>query len=199
MSSKVFFADLKAKSEKENRTNKVRRLFDEAGFGDIISEKDLTAIKIHFGERGGDAFINPIYVRQIVEKIKEMGAKPFVTDTNTLYRGSRHNSVDHIENAIDHGFDYSVIRAPIIIADGINGKNAAWIGINKKHFEKVRIAGELFHSDSMIMMTHFKGHEMAGFGGSIKNLAMGGATAYGKMDQHSVRPKVIKRKCVGCG
>ncbi|MFO8050994.1 MAG: DUF362 domain-containing protein [Thermoplasmatota archaeon] len=199
MSSKVYFADLRAGSEKENRSNKVRRLFEEAGLAENISEKDLCAIKVHFGERGGDAFINPIYVRQVVEKIKEKGARPFVTDSNTLYRGSRHNSVEHIENAIDHGFDYSVIRAPIIIADGLKGKNAVWVEINRKHFEKVRISGELYHSDSMVVMTHFKGHEMAGFGGSIKNIAMGGATAYGKMDQHSVRPEVIRRKCIGCG
>ncbi|MGA1848533.1 MAG: DUF362 domain-containing protein [Thermoplasmatota archaeon] len=199
MSSKVYFATLHARKERDNRTNKVRRLFDAAGFGDLISEKDLTAIKIHFGEMGGDAFINPIYVREVVEKVKERGGKPFITDTNTLYRGNRHNSVDHIETAIAHGFDYAVVRAPVIIADGLKGKNVRWVEINAKHFDKVRIAADIHQADSMVVMTHFKGHEMAGFGGSIKNLAMGGGSAYGKMDQHSVRPKVEKDKCIGCG
>jgi uncharacterized Fe-S center protein len=189
MSSKVFFAGLKARSEKDNRTNKVKRLFEAAGLGDVISEDDLTAIKIHFGEMGSDAFINPIYVREVVEKIKSLGGKPFVTDTNTLYKGSRHNSVEHIETAIAHGYDYAVIRAPVIIADGLKGRNVRWVDINAKHFQKVRIAADIANADSMIVMTHFKGHEMAGFGGAIKNLAMGGASAYGKMDQHSVKPK----------
>ncbi|MFW3146427.1 MAG: DUF362 domain-containing protein [Thermoplasmatota archaeon] len=199
MSSKVYFADLHARKESDNRTNKIKRLFDAAGFGEFLSEKDLTAVKIHFGERGGDAFINPIYVRAVVDKIKENGGKPFVTDTNTLYRGKRHNSVDHIETAILHGFDFSVVGAPVIIADGLKGRNVRWVVINAKHFEKVRIAADIHTADAMIVMTHFKGHEMAGFGGAIKNLAMGGGSAYGKMDQHSVRPKVDKEKCIGCG
>jgi uncharacterized Fe-S center protein len=199
MSSEVFFAGLKARSEKDNRTNKVGRLFEAAGLGDSISEGDLTAVKIHFGEMGGDAFISPIYVREVVERIRGSGGKPFITDTNTLYKGSRHNSVDHIETAIAHGFDYAVVLAPVIIADGLKGRNVRWVEINKKHFEKVRIAADIANADSMIVMTHFKGHEMAGFGGAIKNLAMGGGSAYGKMDQHSVRPKVNPRKCIGCG
>lgn len=198
MTSDVFFADLHAKDRKTNTATKVRRLFEEAGLADCIREKDLTSVKIHFGERGSDAFINPIFVREVVEKIKENGAKPFLTDSNTLYRGDRHNAVDHIINAIENGFDFSVVKAPILIADGLKSKDVRWIEINGKHFEKVRIAANIQQSDSMVVMSHFKGHIMAGFGGAIKNLAMGGASAYGKMDQHSVRPEVIKEKCIGC-
>ena len=198
MSEKVYFTDLRARSRNTGRPAKVRKLFDAAGFSSLIEKRDLTAVKLHFGERGGDAFIHPIFVRQIVEGIIGSGGKPFLTDSNTLYSGSRHNAVDHLVNAIEHGFDYSVVRAPLIIADGLRSTDVKWTEINGKHFGRVRISSGIANADSMIVLSHFKGHIMAGFGGAVKNLAMGGASAYGKMDQHSVRPEVNQGKCIGC-
>lgn len=198
MTSNVYFANLRARSEKENKITKIQRLFDRAGFSKLLNEGDLTAIKIHFGELGNDSFISPVYVRQVVNKIKESKAKPYLTDTNTLYSGSRHNAVDHLETAVMHGFDYAVTGAPVVIADGILGEDVKEIEINKKHFKNAKIAGGITAADSMIVMSHFKGHEMAGFGGSIKNLAMGCAPASGKREQHSTRPFVNADNCVGC-
>jgi len=134
-----------------------------------------------------------------VEKAKAAGALPFVTDTNTLYLGSRSNAVDHITTAVLHGFDYAVVGAPVIIADGLCGKNTARVEIGKKHFSTVTIAGDIVAADSMIVMTHFKGHEVAGFGGAIKNLAMGCAPPAGKRDQHQAKPYSIRDLCIGCG
>lgn len=200
MGSKVYFANLRARSHNESKMVKVQRLFDRAGFGNLLSKNDLTAIKIHFGEKGNDSYINPVFVRQVVDKIKTIGAKPFVTDTNTLYSGSRSNAVDHMVTAIEHGFNYSVIGAPIMIADGLISKNSIEVEINKKHFNKVKIAGDVYQSDSMIVMSHFKGHENAGFGGSIKNIAMGCAPAAGKQQQHStIKPVVNREECISCG
>lgn len=198
MSSDVFFVNFRARKPGDNKINKIRKLFDKANFKQIIGNNDLTAVKIHFGEKGNDSFINPVFVRQITDKIKECSGKPFVTDTNTLYSGSRHNAVEHLITAIEHGFDYSVIGAPLIISDGLKSENYCEVEINKKHFRNVKIAGDIEKADSMIVMSHFKGHEMAGFGGSIKNLAMGCAPAAGKKDQHSTRPVVNENKCVGC-
>ena len=124
-------------------------LYQKANFNVCFEPKDLIAIKIHFGEMGGDAFINPIFVRPVVDLIKEAGGRPFLTDTNTLYKGSRHNSVDHLETAILHGFDYSVVGAPIIIADGLTGKNMVRIEMEGKHFKNLRIAGDIHRADSM--------------------------------------------------
>ncbi len=199
MASKVWFASLRARSPEESTEAKVRKLFDAADFSSCISMRDKTAVKLHFGEQGNDSFISPIYVRQIVEKIKEVGALPFVTDTNTLYLGSRSNAVDHITTAIHHGFDYAVVGAPVIIADGLGGKNVARVPIHKKYFDTVAIAGDIVAADSMIVMTHFKGHEVAGFGGAIKNLAMGCAAPEGKRDQHQAKPFVHSETCIGCG
>lgn len=199
MRSKVYFADLKCTSKSTNLYNKIRRLYDLAEFSKIVYENALTAIKIHFGEKGNTGYINPVFVRQVVDKIKEGKGKPFLTDTNTLYYGSRSNSVDHIVTAIENGFAYAVVNAPIIIADGLFSKNYVEVEINKKHFKSVKIASDIYNADCMIVLSHFKGHEMAGFGGAIKNLAMGCASAAGKQMQHStIKPKPGK-KCVGCG
>ncbi len=199
MKSPVYFASLRASSDQECTTAKVRRLFERAGFDKLIACREKTALKLHFGEMGNDGFISPVYVRQVVEKVKECGAMPFLTDTNTLYAGSRSNSVDHITTAILHGFDYAVTGAPVIIADGLSGNNIARVQIGKKHFNTVTIAGDIAAAESMIVLSHFKGHIVSGFGGALKNLAMGCAPPEGKRAQHNARPFSIVEKCTGCG
>ena len=199
MKSAVYFTSLRAHPDHESTTAKVQRLFDRAGFVDVVAKDDRTAIKLHFGERGNDGYISPVYVRQIVDKVKACGGLPFLTDTNTLYLGSRSNAVDHITTAILHGFDFAVTGAPIIIADGLFGKNVAQVKIEKKHFSTVAIAGDIALADSMIVMSHFKGHNVAGFGGAIKNLAMGCAPPGGKRAQHNARPFTVPDRCTGCG
>lgn len=199
MPSDVFFVDLRARNNYQNKVSKIRKMMELEPFKNIVRTGDLTAIKIHFGEAGNDSYINPVFVRQVVECLKKVGAKPFVTDTNTLYSGTRHNAADHLETATSHGFVPSVIDAPVIIADGIKGNNYRNMEIRKKHFETVKIAGDIVDADSMVVMSHFKGHEMAGFGGAIKNLAMGCASPLGKRDQHSTKQYVMQETCVGCG
>jgi uncharacterized Fe-S center protein len=199
MISKVYFSDFRSRNNKENKINKIRKLFKAANFESNINKNDLTAIKIHFGERGNDSYVNPVFVRQIVDGVRRAGARPFLTDTNTLYYGSRHNSVDHLNTAIMHGFDYAVTGAPLIIADGIRGENEIEIEINLKHFKTVKIAGDIEKADSMVVISHFKGHGMSGFGGAIKNLAMGCASPAGKLEQHECAKPLISAECMGCG
>ena len=122
-----------------------------------------------------------------------------MTDTNTLYSGSRHNAVDHIVTALEHGFDYTVTGAPIIISDGLMSDNIIEVPIGKKHFDSVKLARDIVSADSMMVLSHFKAHELTGFGGAIKNLAMGGAPAIGKKEQHACRMAVNRDSCIGCG
>ncbi|MDW5563769.1 MAG: DUF362 domain-containing protein [Methanomassiliicoccus sp.] len=199
MTSKVYFSNLRTRGEKGNKVNKVGSLFEQAQFGPLIRKGDLTAIKLHFGERGNDGFINPVLVRPVVDRVKAIGANPFLTDTNTLYSGSRHNAVDHLITALEHGFDYTVAGAPLIISDGLRSDNIMEVRIGKKHFSSVKLARDIVTADSMIVMTHFKAHEMSGFGGAIKNMAMGGAPAMGKKEQHACRMVVNHDSCIGCG
>jgi uncharacterized Fe-S center protein len=203
MASKVYLARVGVEQNGDNIISKVQHLFDKAGFGEFIGEGDLTAIKLHFGERGNNSYISPVYVRQVIDKVKANRGKPFVTDTNTLYVGSRHNSIYHMLTAIDHGFEYSVVGAPIVVADGLVSNHYDEIQINKKHFKTVKVAGEILSAQSMIVMSHFRGHAVAGFGGAIKNLAMGCVPRSGKMDQHrSLQPIIdveTRSTCGVCG
>lgn len=199
MASSVYFANLRSRDEKTSTVAKIRALFDRADFNTLVSACDKTAIKIHFGEMGNDSYINPVFVRQVVDRVRACGGEPFLTDTNTLYLGSRSNAVDHITTAILHGFDYAVTGAPLIIADGLTGQNIRRVSVCGKHFSEVMIAGDIAAAQSMIVLTHFKGHMVAGFGGAIKNLAMGCAPPAGKRAQHRAYPFTIPDRCTACG
>jgi uncharacterized protein len=198
-SSKVFFADLRA-SIKENLPAKVVRLADTLGLEGMVPKRGLVAVKLHFGEKGNTAYIRPNFVRHIVERIKSLGACPFLTDSNTLYAGTRSDSVSHLTTAIENGFAYSVANAPIVIADGLRGASYASVKIDREIVKTAYIGTEIVEADGIISLAHFKGHELSGFGGTIKNLGMGCASRRGKMVQHSdLSPKITRKKCVGCG
>ncbi|MBU0993840.1 MAG: DUF362 domain-containing protein [Proteobacteria bacterium] len=199
MKSKVYFIDLRT-TFKENLVAKIGRLVETAGIKDVISKKDLTAVKLHFGELGNTAFIRPVFIRKIVESVKLAGGVPFLTDANTLYAGTRSDAASHLKTAIQNGFDYAVVEAPIVIADGLRGKSEAAVTINRKRFKEVYIGSEIHQADALISVAHFKGHELSGFGGTMKNLGMGCASRRGKMAQHSdLSPSIKKKKCIGCG
>lgn len=199
MAAEVYFVDMRARSG-QNLLDKLGRLFDRAGFNELIEPQDLVALKLHFGERGNLAYIRPQFLRRLVDRVKARGGRPFLTDANTLYVGSRANAVDHLETAIENGFDYAVVGAPLIIADGLNGKDYISVDIGQRHFESVKIGSALYHADVLLAVTHFKGHEITGFGGVIKNLGMGSGSRSGKQMMHSdVLPKVKEEKCIGCG
>lgn len=195
----VYFTNFNIKKNSQNKINKLKNIFHLCNPEKIIKKDDLTAIKVHFGEEGNDSYLNPIYVRTIVDCVKELKAIPFVTDTNTLYDGSRKVSPNHIELALKHGFNYTVINAPITISDGLKGKSEYIIEINKKHFKNIRISHDISESNNMIVLSHFKGHSLSGFGGALKNLSMGCASKSGKYEQHAeTNPIIINEKCTGC-
>ena len=198
MKSKVYFINLRA-SMKEPLFIKLEKLLDQTGLSDVLAKKDLTAVKIHFGEMGNSAFVRPIYVREIIKMIRKTEALPFLTDANTLYAGTRGNSADHIETAIKNGFAYAVVEAPIIIADGLRGRSQTGIDVQQKHFKTVYIGSEIVNADALVSIAHFKGHELGGFGGTLKNVGMGSASRHGKLEQHSgIAPKVKRKRCIGC-
>lgn len=200
MVSDVYFAQMRNKNPDQNNLTKITWLLHAAGISDCIEEGDLTAVKLHFGELGNDTFIKPVFVRQVVEEIKGLKGRPFLTDTNTMYIGSRHNAFDHLQTAIRHGFCYAVVDAPVIVADGLTGKNARSVPVQGKHFSSVQIAGDIADADAMVVLSHVKGHALSGFGGAIKNLAMGCATPLGKRDQHQgMQAEIDSQTCVGCG
>lgn len=200
MPKTVYFATNRAAGRTPGPLRKTAQLFDRAGFARAFHKGDLVAIKLHFGEDGNTAFLPPVYVRVIVDKVKEAGGKPFLVDTNTLYRGQRANSVDHLNLCHEHGFTYAAMGCPIIIGDGLRGGNCVEVPVGKQHFQTVRMAGDLYHADACVVLSHFKGHCQMGFGGALKNVAMGMANRGGKQALHSqIYPDVDADACTACG
>lgn len=198
MASDVFFIDLRVQNQ--SLLARISELVQAAGIRKTTKKKGLTAVKIHFGERGNTAFIRPLFVQPIVDAVREAGGNPFLTDASTLYVGTRGNAVDHLQTAVQNGFAYSVLGTPLIIADGIDGREEVAVPIALKHFETAYIGSAVVHADALVSVAHFKLHEASGFGGAIKNVGMGAASRRGKMAQHSdVSPTLSIEKCIGCG
>ncbi len=188
-------------NEQITKTKKyLKILFKKAGFENIINKQDLTAVKTHFGERGVNSYVHAEYIEPIIRKIKSCGAKPFLTDTNVLYKSERDNAIDHMDLAREHGFTYESTGAHIIIGDGISGVNEEEITINAPLNKSVNIAAEYVSANSLVVVTHVTGHIGVGFGATIKNLGMGMSSRKGKLTQHSVsHPKIVETKCIQCG
>lgn len=138
---------------------KLKIVIERAGISEIIKKDDLVAIKIHFGEYGNMAYIRPNYLRVLTDRVKELGGKPFLTDANTLYKGSRTNAFDHIQTAIVNGFTPEVTGAPLVIADGLRGSDEIEVPINGDYVKNAKIGSAIALADVVIAVTHFKGHE----------------------------------------
>lgn len=196
--SKVYFTDFRAKAG-QNLLQKLHRLMKKSGFEDIDFKNKFVAIKIHFGEPGNLAYLRPNYAKVVADYVKELGGKPFLTDCNTLYVGRRKNALDHIEAAYENGFTPFSIGCQVIIADGLKGTDDVEVPINQEYVKNAKIGRSIMDADIIISLSHFKGHEMTGFGGAIKNLGMGCGSRAGKMEMHkSSKPSADLNKCVAC-
>ena len=200
MASKVYFADLRADVH-ENLQQKLTRLMKTAGMGDIDFQDKFVAIKLHFGEPGNLAFLRPNWARTVADFVKERGGKPFLTDCNTLYVGGRKNALDHMDSAMLNGFNPMTTGCQIIIADGLKGSDEVEVPVAGGEYVKTaKIGRAVMDADVFISLTHFKGHEEAGFGGCLKNIGMGCGSRAGKMEQHNAgKPHVAQKHCIGCG
>ena len=200
MASKVYFADLRADVH-ENLQQKLARLMKTAGMGDIDFQDKFVAIKLHFGEPGNLAFLRPNWARTVADFVKERGGKPFLTDCNTLYVGGRKNALDHMDSAMLNGFNPMTTGCQIIIADGLKGSDEVEVPVaGGEYVKNAKIGRAVMDADVFISLTHFKGHEEAGFGGCLKNIGMGCGSRAGKMEQHNAgKPHVAEKHCIGCG
>lgn len=199
MASKVYWADFRA-DFRENLQQKLTRLMKTAGMGEIDFDNKYVAIKMHFGEPGNLAFLRPNWAKTVADFVKERGGKPFLTDCNTLYVGGRKNGLDHLDTAMLNGFNPMTTGCQVIIADGIKGNDEVEVPVEGGEYVKnAKIGRAVMDADVFISLTHFKGHESAGFGGALKNIGMGCGSRAGKMEQHNAgKPHVVQKHCVGC-
>lgn len=196
--SKVYFTNMKAKIG-ENLQMKLNRLMKKAGMETIDFQDKYVAIKMHFGERGNLSYLRPNYAKTVVDLVRELGGRPFLTDCNTLYVGGRKNALDHIDTAYVNGFSPFSTGCHVIIGDGLKGTDDVDVPVNGEYVKAAKIGRAVMDADVIISLTHFKGHEMTGFGGTLKNLGMGCGSRAGKMDMHSTgKPYVDQSRCIGC-
>ena len=197
--AKVYFTDFRTKVDVP-LTAKLQKLIRKAGIGSIDMDGKFVAIKMHFGELGNLAFLRPNYAKAVADVVKENGGLPFLTDCNTLYPGSRKNALEHLTCAEMNGFNSITTGCHVIIADGLRGTDEVEVPIRNGEYLKTALIGEaVMDADVFISLTHFKGHEAAGFGGAIKNIGMGCGSRAGKMQQHNDgKPHVIDEKCRKC-
>jgi uncharacterized Fe-S center protein len=198
--SKVYFTNLRANSNM-NLLQKLERLVKKAGIEQIAFKEKFTAIKIHFGEPGNLSFLRPNYSKVIVDLIKRQGGKVFLTDCNTLYVGRRKDALEHLEAAYENGYNPFTTGCQIIIADGLKGTDEAYVPVPcGEYVKEAKIGRAVMDADIIISLNHFKGHELTGFGGALKNIGMGCGSRAGKMEMHCEgKPRVRSNKCVGCG
>lgn len=193
-SSQVFFTNLRT-TPTSNLLDKMERLVRRAGIAGINFENRFAAIKIHFGEPGNMAYLRPQYAARMAGLLRSLGAKPFLTDANTLYSGRRANAVDHLQSAMENGYNPISAQCQVIIADGLKGIDYREIEIDGEYCKAPKIGAAVADADIVISMTHFKGHEQTGFGGTLKNLGMGCASVGGKLELHcTARPSPSSKR-----
>jgi hypothetical protein len=198
--SKVYFVPVNESDASDAVTAKLSRLLDASKALDFIGKDSSVAVKIHFGEEGNVGHVRPEYAGLICGKLARMKARPFLSDTNTLYRGKRTNSAEHLELARGHGFTEDACRAEIIIPDDGKKENVTDVKIDGGYIGIARVVTQFLRADALVGIAHFKGHVMTGFGGALKNIGMGCASREGKLAQHSdIAPIVDLDKCEGCG
>ena len=199
-SSKVYFTDFRTPAYGDSVLKKLQKLIKRAGIAEMDLDGKFVAIKMHFGEHGNISFLRPNWARAVVDVVKELGGKPFLTDCNTMYPRYRKNAIEHLYCAWENGFTPLAVGCPVIIGDGLKGTDDVEVPVVGGEFvQKAKIGRAIMDADVIISLTHFKGHETTGFGGTIKNIGMGSGSRAGKKEQHSSgKATIIADLCRGC-
>jgi len=200
MKSKVYFIPVNSPNSLKIINEKLKKLLDTSKLLDFIYKDNRVVVKVHFGEAGNTGFVNPAHLRVICDGIIAKGGNAFLSDANTLYRGRRLNSDDHLKLAYEHGFRKEITGVDVIIPDDTRKENVVDIQIDQKYIKHAKIARIFIDNDALVAVNHFKGHILTGFGGAIKNIGMGCASREGKLAQHcDLAPVVHTNQCIGCG
>ena len=198
--AKVYFTDFRTVAYGDGLPAKLKKLMRRAGVGTIDMEGKFVAIKMHFGELGNISYLRPNYAKAVAELVKEEGGKPFLTDCNTMYPGSRKNALEHLYCAWENGFTPMTVGCPVLIGDGLKGTDDIAVPVvGGEYVKEAKIGRAVMDADVFISLSHFKGHETTGFGGAIKNIGMGCGSRAGKAEQHSNgKPSIDAARCRGC-
>jgi len=189
MRSKVFYANI---NNQKFTDDILIKLLEKTKFLDNLENNDIVALKTHLNQQNN---INPYYIRELVNALKNANTKPFLTDTIKLHQ----NGMNKLESAIKNDFNYSTVNCPTVIADGLTGSYEYEVEINEEIFSNVKIAGDIHESDALIVLTNIKANPLIGIGGAIKNLAIECASYSGKKEIYKQAPPfIVKIRCLAC-
>ena len=192
----VYFKAIDSYSKTQEIQAASKELLEKIIEEEKIALEPYVPLKVHFGEKGNITFIASENYDGIIEYLQEQNVGSAFMETNVLYSGSRMMRTQHTQLAKEHGFT----QLPIVIADGERGDDYEEVKIQKKRFTNCKIGKEIVNQKQMIVVSHFKGHMLAGFGGAVKQLAMGCASRGGKLDQHAnAKPLINPISCKKCG
>lgn len=161
--SKVYFTKVITKE-------KIVEMYQKLG----INLSGNVAVKVHSGEKGNQNFLKPEFMKDIIDYVNGT-----VVECNTAYEGSRNTTDKHIKTMEEHGWS-KLYKVDIMDSDGeleLPIKNGKFLTVNY-------VGANLKNYDSMLVLSHFKGHPMGGFGGALKNISIGIASSYGKSVIH---------------
>jgi uncharacterized Fe-S center protein len=169
MKSKVYLAPARATrwDYSASQTAGLERLIEKLDFGSSIAEGEYVAIKTHFGSEGAHRIVRPRFLRILADGVKAVGGKPFVCDTVRI------QGWEYLEIANQNGINPQSVGCPVLLADGLFGCDSIKVKAGPV-LGSVQIATAIHDAPAMIVVSHCKGHIQAGYGGAIKNLAMGG-------------------------
>lgn len=166
MKSKVYFS-------KTISPEKVVELYDMLG----VSLGGRVAVKVHSGEKGNQNFLRPAFWKPMIDRVDGTAV-----ECNTAYEGARNTTEAHIQTLKEHGWS-DLFKTEIL--DG-QGPDLVLEIKNGKKIKKNYVGKALSDYDSILILSHFKGHPMGGYGGALKQLSIGFASSYGKAYIHGV-------------
>lgn len=200
MKEKVYFIPTDGRLDDAAESKRLAAFINTEGLFDFIAEKDMVAVKTHFGEGPNTGHVQPVYLKTIGEAVRERKGCPFLTETQTLYKGNRSDAVLHLNHAHSQGYGPDQTGMPIIMADGLYGDEETEVAVPGKLYRSVKLASGIVKASALVVVSHFTGHLAAGFGCALKNMGMGCSSRKGKMAQHSTaKPKIKKKACTRCG
>lgn len=194
--------DARSRSSGESLISKLRRLIDNSGLPGLVGVGDRVAVKVHMGAPLTTRYLRPFYVRTVVDYLKGLGAEPKVVETTGLgLLDPRGTAEKYLRVAVSHGFTEETLNAEILIVDGEEGLDCVKVEVDGFRFREVSIPRRLLEDfDFVVGLAHFKGHEIVGFGGALKNYGVG---CVGKETKHGIhfesKPMVDEELCDGCG
>lgn len=152
---------------------------------------EKVAVKCHMGEYGNLYYVRPPIIELIVDELKKIGVEPFLFDSPALYTGDRDSIEKYYDTARKNGFTPESMGCPILISE-------TPLSMKSKYFNNIEIVKELYEVDGMVVVSHFKSHELTTFGGSIKNIGMGGISKKSKASLHKDNMPEVGGSCTGC-